>query len=48
MPLLGFASPHDVSGGDIVCERLLVQENPEWKSPTLYKWLRFQWDILGL
>lgn len=46
MPLLGFVSPTDVSGGDIVCERLLVEENPQWRSPTLWRWARLIWDLL--
>jgi hypothetical protein len=48
VPLLGFVSPHDVSGGDIVCEQLLVKENPQWKSPTLWKWVKLTWDLLEL
>lgn len=46
-PDLPFASPKDVSGGNIVCEQVFVRETPGFSSPTIYRNLLKIFNILS-
>lgn len=46
-PELPFASPSDVSGGNVVCEQVFVREAPGFSSPSIYRNLLKIFDILA-